>query len=33
MGLLDVINKEIGCSVQTVINHLKKERIYKGEES
>lgn len=27
------IADEIGCSVQTVINHLKKEGIYKGEES
>lgn len=27
------IADEIGCSSQTVINHLKKEGIYKGEES
>ena len=27
------IADKIGCSVQTVINHLKKEGIYKGEES
>lgn len=27
------IADEIGCSVQTVINHLKKDGIYKGEES
>ena len=27
------IADEIGCSYQTVVNHLKKEGIYKGEES
>ena len=32
-GEMNEITDEIGCSVQTVINHLKKEGIYKGEKS